>query len=72
MNLPQAYLNRMQGQLGADFDAYLAAMEAPERRAARTNGLKLTAAELAGLRLGGTDAGIPRFSPSHFRKEALP
>ena len=25
MNLPQAYLNRMRGQLGADFDAYLAA-----------------------------------------------
>ena len=61
MNLPQAYLNRMQGQLGADFDAYLVAMEAPERRAARTNGLKLTAAELAALRPDFVPAGDDGF-----------
>ena len=34
MNLPQAYLNRMKDQLGEGFDAYLAAMAAPEKRAA--------------------------------------
>lgn len=50
MNLPEAYLKRMKGQLGADLDAYLAAMDQPERRAARTNGLKLTAVALLALR----------------------
>lgn len=55
MNLPQAYLNRMKGQLGEGFDAYLAAMEEPEKRAARANALKLTRSALAALR--------PAFSP---------
>lgn len=50
MNLPQAYLNRMKAQLGEDFDAYLAAMDEPEKRAARVNGLKLSPAELVKLR----------------------
>ena len=49
MNLPQAYLNRMKEQLGEGFDAYLAAMAEPEKRAARANGLKLTPEELAAL-----------------------
>ncbi len=57
MNLPQAYLDRMKKQLGADFDAYLAAMEEPEKRAARVNGLKLDAAALAALRPGFVPAG---------------
>ena len=42
MNLPEAYLDRMKGQLGEDFDAYLAAMASPEKRAARSNRLKLS------------------------------
>ena len=50
MNLPQAYLNRMKDQLGADYDVYLAAMGEPEKRAARCNGLKLNPAALAQLR----------------------
>ena len=50
MNLPQAYLGRMKLQLGEDFPAYLAAMDQPEKRAARTNGLKLTQSALAALR----------------------
>ena len=50
MNLPEAYLDRMKGQLGEDFDAYLAAMASPEKRAARANGLKLSPEKLAELR----------------------
>ena len=50
MNLPEAYLDRMKGQLGEDFDAYLAAMAEPEKRAARANGLKLSPEKLAELR----------------------
>ena len=49
MNLPEAYLDRMKGQLGEDFDAYLAAMAEPEKRAARANGLKLSPEKLAEL-----------------------
>ena len=56
MNLPQAYLNRMKRQLGDDYPAYLAAMDRPERRAARCNGLKLDSATLAKRR--------PAFSPA--------
>ena len=50
MNLPEAYLDRMKGQLGEDFDAYLAAMASPEKRAARSNRLKLSPEKLAELR----------------------
>ena len=50
MNLPEAYLNRMKSQLGEDYPAYLAAMDQPEKRAARSNGLKLDRAALAELR----------------------
>ena len=50
MNLPEAYLNRMKGQLGEDFPAYLAAMDQPEKRAAHANGLKLSPAALGALR----------------------
>ena len=57
MKLPQAYLERMKGQLGAGFPAYLAAMEEPEKRAARSNGLKLTAEKLAALRPEFVPAG---------------
>ena len=57
MNLPQAYLNRMKGQLGADFDAYLAAMDEPEKRAARANGLRLTPEALGALRPGFVPVG---------------
>ena len=42
MNLPQDYVNRMRSQLGEAFPAYLAAMDEPEKRAARVNGLKLS------------------------------
>ena len=57
MNLPQAYLNRMKEQLGEGFDAYLAAMAEPEKRAARANGLKLNPEELAALRPDFVPAG---------------
>ena len=57
MNLPEAYLNRMKDQLGADFDAYLRAMEEPEKRAARANGLKLTPEALGRLRLDFVPVG---------------
>ena len=57
MNLPQAYLNRMKDQLGEAFPVYLAAMEAPERRAARCNPLKMSPDGLRALRPGFTPAG---------------
>lgn len=57
MNLPQAYLNRMKDQLGEAFPAYLAAMEAPERRAARCNPLKMSPEGMWALRPGFTPAG---------------
>ena len=57
MNLPQAYLDRMKGQLGDAFDAYLFAMDQPEKRAAHTNGLKLNPAALGALRPDFTPAG---------------
>ena len=57
MNLPQAYLNRMKDQLGEAFPAYLATMEAPERRAARCNPLKMSPDGLWALRPGFTPAG---------------
>ena len=57
MNLPQAYLNRMKGQLGADFDDYLAAMDEPEKRAARANGLRLPPEALGALRPGFVPVG---------------
>ncbi len=69
MNLPQAYLNRMKEQLGGDFDAYLLAMDQPEKRAARCNGLKLTPEALSALRpafvpVGGAGFLLPEgFSP---------
>ena len=57
MNLPEAYLNRMKGQLGEDFPAYLAAMDQPEKRAAHANGLKLSPAALGALRPAFVPAG---------------
>ncbi|MBR3135883.1 MAG: RsmF rRNA methyltransferase first C-terminal domain-containing protein, partial [Clostridia bacterium] len=57
MKLPEGYLNRMKRQLGEDFDAYMAAMAEPEKRAARCNGLKLTRAGLADLRPDFVPAG---------------
>ena len=46
--LPEAYLARMQAQLGeASFAAYLRAMEQPSRRALRSNPLKTNAEEFA-------------------------
>ena len=57
MNLPQAYLDRMKGQLGDAFDAYLFAMDQPEKRAAHTNGLKLSPAALEALRPDFTHVG---------------
>ena len=57
MNLPQAYLNRMKDQLGEAFPAYFAAMEAPERRAARCNPLKMSPDGLRALRPEFTPAG---------------
>ena len=41
--LPEAYQNRMRALLGADYPAYLAAMERPSRRALRVNTLKISA-----------------------------
>ena len=57
MKLPEGYLNRMRRQLGEDFDAYMAAMAEPEKRAARCNGLKLTREGLADLRPDFIPAG---------------
>ncbi len=49
-NLPEAYLVRMRAQLGTrGFAGYLAAMEAPPRRALRVNPLKTTAADFLAL-----------------------
>ena len=42
MKLPQEFLDRMQKQLGADFPAYLAAMEQMPRAALRVNTQKIT------------------------------
>ncbi len=69
MNLPQAYVDRMQTQLGSDFPAYLAAMEEPPKRAAHVNGLKLTGEALAALQpafvpVGGEGFLLPEnFAP---------
>ena len=41
MHLPQEFLTRMQAQLGADFPAYLAAMDEPPKSALRVNTLKI-------------------------------
>lgn len=49
MQLPAAYLNRMQTQLGGDFAAYLRAMEQPPRRALRVNTLKISPAAFQSL-----------------------
>ena len=57
MNLPQAYIDRMRIQLGEAFPAYLAAMNKPEKRAARVNDLKLDAAALSTLRPDFVPAG---------------
>lgn len=57
MNLPKAYLDRMKEQLGDGFPAYLAAMDEPEKRAARANGLKLDPAALSALRPDFVPAG---------------
>ena len=56
MNLPQAYVQRMEQQLGEGFCAYLAAMEEPEKRAGRVNPLKIGPEALFALR--------PDFSPA--------
>ena len=61
MNLPQAYLDRMKSQLGDAFAAYVAAMAQPEKRAAHTNGLKLSPAALGALRPDFTPAGSAGF-----------
>ena len=61
MNLPEAYLDRMRGQLGAAFPAYLSAMAQPERRAARCNGLKLSPQGLRALRPAFVPAGDEGF-----------
>ena len=67
MNLPQAYLDRMKGQLGDAFDAYLFAMDQPEKRAAHTNGLKMSPAALGALRPDFTHVGGAGFLlPSGF------
>ena len=67
MNLPQAYLDRMKGQLGDAFDAYLFAMDQPEKRAAHTNGLKMSPAALGALRPDFTPVGGAGFLlPSGF------
>ena len=64
----------MKGQLGDAFDAYLIAMNEPERRAARANGLKLSPGALSSLRPDFTPAGgegfllPPGFAP---RKDPL-
>ena len=69
MNLPQAYLDRMRTQLGEAFPAYLAAMDEPEKRAARSNGLKTTPEALSVLRpdfIGAGGEGFllpPAFAP---------
>ena len=61
MNLPEVYLNRMKGQLGEEFSAYMKAMDQPEKRAARANGMKLSPEALAALRPDFFPAGGPGF-----------
>ncbi len=45
--LPEAFLTRMQSQLGAAFSAYLAAMEQSPKRALRVNTLKILPKDFA-------------------------
>ena len=49
MNLPPAFLDRMQTQLGSDFDAFLASYADPPDIGLRVNTLKLTAAKFSDL-----------------------
>lgn len=46
MQLPEAFLSRMQALIGDDLAAYQAAMETQPRRALRVNTLKISPAEL--------------------------
>ena len=46
---PEAYLSRMQTQLGADFPAFCDALQQPPKRALRVNALKTDFAELSAL-----------------------
>lgn len=48
--LPEAYVKRMQTQLGADFSAYMEAMDKPPRRGGRVNGLKIAPEDFFALR----------------------
>ncbi|MEG2377207.1 MAG: RsmF rRNA methyltransferase first C-terminal domain-containing protein [Clostridia bacterium] len=49
MDLPRAFLARMQTQLGADFDKYLDSIASPTAKALRVNPLKITPSHLSAL-----------------------
>lgn len=46
---PEAFLNRMQGQLGADFPAFADALQEPPKKALRINTIKTDRGELSAL-----------------------
>ncbi len=76
MHLPQAFLTRMQAQLGAAYPAYLAAMDEPPRSALRVNTLKIAPDALCELLsapltpIDGTADGF--LTPPGFRPGADP
>lgn len=49
ITLPQAFLNRMQGMLGEDFDAFLLSYDKPRHPALRVNPLKISPQEFQAL-----------------------
>ena len=56
--LPEAFLNRIQDQLGAEYPAFLASLELPRAVALRFNPLKGEAPRLWGSRCPGSLWGI--------------
>lgn len=59
--LPEAFLTRMRRQLGAEFEAYMAAMAQPPRRGGRVNGLKLSPEALFAIRPEFVPVGNEQF-----------
>ena len=73
---PDAFLKRMETQLGADFSAFLAALSEPPKKALRINAIKTDRAELSRLLelplpvLGENPDGAPL--PPDFNPNAAP
>lgn len=61
ISLPEAYVKRMERQLGADFAAYMEAMETPPRRGGRINGLKIAPKDFFALHPDFVPVGEEQF-----------